>query len=740
MTLTNKDTDNFPVPVNEQERLEDILAYDLDNTIGATGLDQVCTLARNLFGAPIACVCLIGRDQLTMLATSGTDITHIPRKDVFSNHTILGDEVFVIPDTLKDRVFAQNPFVTGPLAIRFYAAVPLHIHDGVQIGALCILDQTPRELSGNERVRLKALGEIANKELQRRQALVELKRQKQLWAHTAQMVKIGSWSYLPKTGFMEVCPYSYDIFEVDTGTKPTSTHILNHLRQHMDSALESALDRLVRAGDRLDHVTEFMTEAGRKRWFHFFGHAEWQNGEIVRVSGGVQDVTETRERDAEIRRLAYTDALTDLPNRAYFQHYLKEISAQSSSAARDLGLVLIDVDHLKEINHTFGVEAGDAVLCTFASRLKDQFGEGFGLSRYAGDEFALVLARGEGDWTIDASLERLKRIMNEAVKYRGQTLPVTVSVGIALPDCTTADLDQLLGNAALALDLAKKSGRNRSVQYEPGMRLRQIRSKQLLNDIRKGLARGEFEPHFQPIIDIRTNRISGFEALMRWHHPERGVLPPSIFEAGFEDPELSLLLGEAGIEGALRHMRSWQDSGIDFGSVAVNLSSFQLQSGRLAAEIEEKLRCWNLSADRLALEVTENVYIGWDASNVTDTIQALHALGVNISVDDFGTGYASLMSLNKFPIDRLKIDKSFVQDRNGGAVLQAIMILGSRLGMKVIAEGVEDENQLAAVYAMGCDQVQGYYYSKPMSAENVPTYIKAFNRKDTDCLNTSRVA
>ena len=253
---------------------------------------------------------------------------------------------------------------------------------------------------------------------------------------------------------------------------------------------------------------------------------------------------------------------------------------------------------------------------------------------------------------------------------------------------------------------------------------------ELLRDVRVAIAHGEFDMFYQPVVDLAAHTVAGFEALMRWRHPEQGVLPPAAFMAAFEDNDLSLQLGEIAFERALGQMRAWLDDGVEFGRVAINVSASQFRSGHLAAEIEAKLKRWNVPANRLTIEVTENVYMGWGAEVVSQTVRRLHDAGVLIALDDFGTGYASLANLRQFPIDRLKIDKSFVQNSQDDAIVRAVINLGASMGMKVVAEGVERPDQLAALTRYGCDQVQGYHFAQPMPALEVAGFIEAFSSVD----------
>jgi EAL domain-containing protein (putative c-di-GMP-specific phosphodiesterase class I) len=325
-------------------------------------------------------------------------------------------------------------------------------------------------------------------------------------------------------------------------------------------------------------------------------------------------------------------------------------------------------------------------------------------------------------------IEVLQGFLRTPIEHAGQSFTICASIGAAVHADSDADPTHLLKNADVALYQAKYDGRNRSVIFKPAMRTQVERRVELLRDVRGAIAHGEFDMFYQPVVDLASNTVAGFEALMRWHHPEQGVLPPAAFMAAFEDNDLSLQLGEIAFERSLSQMRAWIDQGVAFGRVAINVSSAQFRTGRLAIEIEAKLKHWNVPADRLTIEVTENVYMGWGAEVVSETVKRLHDAGVLIALDDFGTGYASLANLRQFPVDRLKIDKSFVQNSQDDAIVRAVINLGSSMGMKVVAEGVEGPDQLATLTAYGCDQVQGYHFAKPMPASEVAGFIAAFSK------------
>jgi EAL domain-containing protein (putative c-di-GMP-specific phosphodiesterase class I) len=249
----------------------------------------------------------------------------------------------------------------------------------------------------------------------------------------------------------------------------------------------------------------------------------------------------------------------------------------------------------------------------------------------------------------------------------------------------------------------------------------------LVRRIRSGITNREFEMFYQPIVSLRDNKVSDLEALMRWRDPEKGVLAPAHFMVGFEQSELALALGETALDQALAQARAWLDAGVKFGSVAVNLTTQQFRLGNLADAILAKLAQTGVPARHLTLEVTENVYMAWGAEVVAATIRKLHDAGVGIALDDFGTGYASLTHLRQFPIDKLKIDKSFVQSPESGAIVDAVINMGMSLGMQVVAEGVEKPEQFSLLRMKGCDYAQGFLFARPLEASSIPAFIEAFN-------------
>jgi diguanylate cyclase (GGDEF)-like protein len=540
------------------------------------------------------------------------------------------------------------------------------------------------------------------------------------------MTKVGSWIWDVRTKSLVWSEETYRIFEVALDVTPTEKMVTRFWGGDKTDVAQG-IERLVRDRVPLDLEHPIVTAAGSQRWVRSIAEPEITNGAVSRIIGSIQDITDQRQQAAKVERLAFRDSLTGLPNRALFQIRFATAVAEAEQLGSKVGLLILDLDHFKDLNDTLGHAAGDALLRSVSEQLLAVYRGTDSVARLGGDEFAVIIPNVRDANDLMAPTERLRELLRDPHAHDGKRLPISVSIGAALYPEHDRNAAGLLRNAEIALYRAKNAGRNRCVIFEQSMREEVEQRISLLGEIRSGIERGEFVLYYQPLVRIAKPRaVTGFEALMRWKHPARGVLAPDKFLAGLEDPELSLAIGEVALDSAMAQMRAWIDTGIDFGRIAVNLSASQFRGGNLAKAIMAKLERARVPAKRLTLEVTENVYMGWGSDVVADTIRALHEAGILIALDDFGTGYASLTHLKQFPIDRINIDRSFVRDLRDPAIVAAILSIGAGMGIKVVAEGVEDVHQLELLGAMGCDQAQGYYFARPMPATDVPKFLSTF--------------
>jgi diguanylate cyclase (GGDEF)-like protein len=715
----------YPIPPNEEERLKEILGYDYPDGPAQASLNRICLLAQSLFNVPIALVTLIGRDEQKFLAKCGVDADGTPRKDAFCTYAILDDQVLIVSDATRDARFSENPLVTGDMHIRFYAGAPLIVRPGIRLGTLCIINTKPCEFSKEEASRLQMLATVAVNELRRCRVTLDLMRQQELSAQTARMTKVGSWIWDVRTKSLAWSEETYRIFEVALGVTPTEKMVTGFWGDDK-TGVTRGMERVVRERVSVDLEHPIVTAAGTRRWVRSIAEPEITDGAVSRIIGSIQDITEQRQQAAKVERLAFYDTLTGLPNRALFQIRFSTAVAEAEQLGSKVGLLILDLDHFKDLNDTSGHAAGDALLRSVSEQLLAVY-RGDRVARLGGDEFAVIIPNVRDAHDLMEPNERLRELLRDPHEPDGKRLPIRISIGAALYPEHDRDAAGVLRSAEIALHRAKDAGRNRFVIFEQSMREEVEQRISLLGEIRSGIERGEFALYYQPLVHIAKPRaVTGFEALMRWKHSARGMLTPDKFLAGLEDPELSLGLGEVALDSAMAQMRAWIDTGIEFGRIAVNLSASQFRGGNLATAIMAKLARACVPAKRLSLEVTENVYLGWGSDVVAETIGALHEAGIQIALDDFGTGYASLTHLKRFPIDRIKIDRSFVRDLRDPAIVAAILSIGASMGIKVVAEGVEDVHQLELLGAMGCDQAQGYYFARPMPATDVPNFLSTF--------------
>ena len=440
-----------------------------------------------------------------------------------------------------------------------------------------------------------------------------------------------------------------------------------------------------------------------------------------------QDVTEQRRAEAQIAHMARHDALTDLPNRVLFREQMEQNLARVRRG-EPLAVLCLDLDDFKGINDTLGHDAGDAVLKAVAARLRDCVRDTDTVARLGGDEFAVLQVGGRQPTHATALAQRIVEAVARPFDFAGHQLMIGVSVGIAVSPSDGDSPDQLMKNADLALYRVKQDGRNGFRFFEPEMDARMKLRRSLELDLRKALAHGEFELFYQPVVNLARDEIRGFEALLRWRHPERGLISPVDFIPLAEETGLIIPIGEWVVRKACAEAASW---GADV-TVAVNLSAIQFRSKNLVPTIVSALATSRLPASRLEVEITESVLMQENDATLA-VLHQLRELGVRISMDDFGTGYSSLSYLRQFPFDKIKIDRSFVRDlaerSDSLSIVRAVTGLGSSLGMTTTAEGVETPEQLSMLRAEGCTEVQGYIFSPPRPAHEVARLLKQFGAK-----------
>ena len=427
--------------------------------------------------------------------------------------------------------------------------------------------------------------------------------------------------------------------------------------------------------------------------------------------------------------MAHYDALTGLPNRSLFNDRLEHAMAQAKRQGHLLGVVLLDLDHFKQVNDSLGHRTGDALLQSVAERLKEHTRESDTVARLGGDEFAVIESELADVERAAVLPGKLLKAFEEPFVINGRKLHVGTTIGITVHPGDGETVEDLMMNADLALYAAKGDGRNQFRFFAPQMGAQLALRNVLEQDLRRAVAEDELVLHYQPQLTLDTGELIGFEALVRWQHPKRGLIAPSQFIPVAEETGLILPLGEWVLKHACAQASAWTRAGFPPTKLAVNLSGAQIHQKNLDELITSTLSETGLSPENLELEITETAMMRSSPFSVAQTLTRLADLGVRIAIDDFGTGYASLTYLKRFPASTVKIDRSFVRslgrDVNDGAIVRAIIELGHSLNLKVIAEGVENEEQRQILGEARCDAMQGYLFSKPMEPDRLVSWLRA---------------
>jgi diguanylate cyclase (GGDEF)-like protein/PAS domain S-box-containing protein len=708
----------YPIPADEARRLAALEGYQVLDTGSEPGLDMLVRHAQRLFGVPMALISFVDRDRRFFKAHVGVDVCETSRDGSFCAHAILGHDLLVVPDATRDDRFSHARRVGDGPEIRFYAGAPLVTPDGFVIGAFCVQDTAPRPdgLCPAQRQSLRDLAALVMDKLEvRRLSTNEIdgcRRFQAVAGSSADAIicadgsnRILSWNSAAQRMF------GYGAEEV-MGL-PLGIVIPERFRAMHDEGMQRVVSGLpTRLVGRLVTVpalrrdgTEFPIELSLSHWFE---GGEHRFGAIAR------DITERLATEAQLKRAAEYDALTGLANRMLLNTHL----VAAGDGRRPTSLILLDLDGFKDVNDSLGHAAGDEVLRAVADRLRHVVGDRGLPCRMGGDEFVIVLRDADEPASAVGLADLLIRSIERPIELGERCVYVGASAGVSFVSGESWQPEAMLEQADLALYQAKADGKGRVRLFTPDLRPVALTRISVSSGLRKAWEQGEFELHYQPQVRLRDQAIVGAEALIRWNHPERGLLTPAAFLSTLENSLLAVPVSEWILRTACRQAAAWDSLGHRGLRMGINLFAAQLRSGDLPALVDRVLGETRLPAAALELEITENTILR-NESRIHSALKDLRDLGIGIAFDDYGTGFASLTMLKDFPVTRLKIDRTFVsgsdsRDRNL-VIVEAISRLAQGFDLEVIAEGIETREQADLMQAY-CHEGQGYFFGKPMPA------------------------
>lgn len=709
-----------PAIATEAARQKALSEYGLDGSRALPSLGPVVQIAARAFGVPISLVNMIGSDHVFFAACAGLDDTavNMTREVSFCAHAIAQDEVLVVPDATLDERFHDNPLVTGDFKLRFYAGAPLRSPAGHAIGVLCIIDHRVRnDFSNEDRERLQELARMASDRLELRRIEIsseQLARSFEDAARTSPtaIVRIDEHGRIVAWNHAAAALYGEDTAKVEGRTFETLVAVRDRARLRSLIA-DAARARSIEGCKMPDDLHGLRSDG-----------TEFPLGLSLFCVRGIDrllfhaHLQDLRSFIAEARTPEYLssiDALTGLTNRASFFRRLEESLARVGEAS----VLMIDLDRLRDVNDMYGQQAGDSVLREVARRLSAAADVHDLIARVGGDEFAILLiGRGRAEHALSLARQAVTQVAKPIV-IDGKEVCVAANCGIALAPTDAQEPLTLVANADLALYKAKKTGHGEVFSFVPSLRSEALERRQYGIELYRAVGEGQFALFFQPQVRLADGSLRGAEALIRWAHPQQGLLSPAAFLPALESGPLAVSVGSWVLETACAQAAQWRRHGMSGLRMGVNLFAAQLRAGDLAAEVEALLQRHGLPPDTLELEVTENIVLEQD-HQVLDTLTRLRAMGVGIAFDDFGTGYASLSLLRTYPLSRIKIDRSFVQSmlesERDRTLVRAIVDMAHGCGLETIAEGVEHAPQAEWLCSIGCEEAQGYHFGKPMPA------------------------
>ncbi|BES84778.1 bifunctional diguanylate cyclase/phosphodiesterase [Pectobacterium araliae] len=717
-----------PISKDEDKRLAALREYGVRNALFDPSLSNLISLAANIFSAPIVLVSLVEAERQLFAASVGVPFCETPRDISFCAHTILKKKIMVVPDALKDVRFKNNPLVVGIPCIRFYAGIPLITPSGHAIGTLCIIDLKPRAtFTKRDEHNLQDLAslvmdklEMRRLELARKASQVRFENIANTSPDTILCVNEKGMITFWNAAAEKMLEYSDDEIIGQNINNIIPDAFIVQLKQRVtdrDSLMKGVMLELnvqAKSGNRVPVELSV---------------SMWEDNNNISYGAILRDITERRRNEERLFLLAHMDPLTGLANRTLLTSNLETALKNEPAVC----IMMVDLDGFKDVNDSLGHSSGDDILVHVAKKIKATVRSGDVVARMGGDEFALLFPSLNDKRVAGKIAEQIIHEISQAMVIDDHQINISASIGAVLYPEYGATVQELLTSADLALYQAKSEGRN-CYRFFTRELLEAFQAKHAFQlEFVRAYEQHEFEMFYQPQVKLATNEIVGAEALLRWRHPEKGLLGPAAFLTALENGPWAERVGDWIVETACRQAAEWCQVSNSYFRISINLFSAQFRTGMLAQKIMDTLARTGLSPSSLELEITENIILRYD-ENMLQPLKTLQDAGIGIAFDDYGTGYASLSMLKNYPVTRLKIDQTFVrtmcESPPDAAIVRAILYLGKSFGLGVIAEGVETLEQSERLRGKGCEEAQGYLFGHPMPAEEFTQLLKL--NKPTD--------
>lgn len=725
----------------ERTRLSVLRSLQILDTPRQECFDRITEFCSKLFGCSISIISLVDADRQWFLSQEGVDICQTPRDISFCSHAVEAEHTLLVSDALKDDRFRFNPLVTGGPRIRSYLGQPIAASEGALLGTLCLADQNPGCFNEGHVEKLRYFAKIVEDLIEAHRQRIEaahltadlckrtsrLEQSNRIFAQAEKVAKIGSWELDLNTRRIKYSEESLNIINFPKNQSFTIEDALDLYVPEDRSLVTDALDQAVSTRGYSNVEADIITSAGQRKRIKVAGEYLDSNDEQpARVVGILQDVTESYHSHMALKRAADYDSLTNLLNRQAFDRHLGDRLKMQRTSGRDFFVILLDLDGFKDINDTFGHLVGDVVLEEISSRILAALPSEALIARWGGDEFAIITPTDILQEDATAIGEGLIRAISKDVEIGGRKVAVSATCGFARSDETIV-ARELLRRADLALYYGKTREPGRTHHYRVSLERDNRLRQEAISVVRSALSEKRLYAGYQPIVQLSQNSLVGLEALMRLTTRSGDRLTATEVLPAILDPILSRDISDRMIDLVCGDFSTIQSAQPDVQFVSLNATEADLLSRDFSDRLLSKLRSHNIDPHRVTLEITETMLLVNDSASVQAVLCKLRKAGMQIALDDFGTGFSSLSHLRDFPIDKVKIDGSFIQkmcsEHQSRLIVQALISMAKNLGKEVIAEGIETEEQRVLLMQMGCFYGQGYLFS-PAESSNRLRFVK----------------